>query len=313
MPSTYPEMWEARFERNVNDGANAPWLDGIPELDTQVIEMGSGTASEKNIIHIPTSDFEPTVLVDNTAYPLSVEQYDDDEVIVKLHKFQSLPTELTDDQVLGASYAKIDAATNAHKEAILAKKFARAAHAMAPNANTAATPVILTTGKGVNAETAATGDRLKMTYEDLVAFKAACDSATPKMPAQGRRLVLCDDHWNDLLLDRKNFGDQLVNYKEGSPAPRILGFDLHRYADNPHYNGTTELAFGATPTATQSQGSFAFVVSNVAKKTGFTKQYFKDAKTDTRNQSNELNYRHYFVACPKRLQKIAAIASGRKA
>lgn len=312
MPSTYPEMWEKRFERNVKDGANAPWLDGIPELDTEVIEMGSGTATEKNIIHIPTSDFEPTVLVDNTAYPLAVEAYDDAEVTVRLHKFQSLPTELTDDQVLGASYAKIDAATNAHKEAILAKKYARAAHAMAPAANTAATPVILTTGKDLNAATAVATERLQMAYQDLVALKAACDGATPKMPTQGRRLVLCDDHWNDLLLDRKNFGDQLVNYKEGSPAPRILGFDIFRYSDNPSYNGTTKLAFGATPTSVQSQASFVFVVSNVAKKTGFTKQYFKDAKGDTRNQSNELNYRHYFVACPKRLQKIAAIASGRK-
>ena len=313
MPSTYPEMWEKRVETNLKDGANAPWLDGIPELDTAVVEMGSGTASEKNLIHIPTSDFEPTVLVDNSAYPLAIEQYTDADVTIALHKFQSLPTELSDDQILGASYPKIDAATNAHKDAILAKKYARAAHAMAPAANTAATPVILTTGIGLNAATAVAGDRLKMAYEDLVALKDACDHAVPKMPVQGRRLVLCDDHYNDLLLDRKNFGDQLVNYKEGSPAPRILGFDIFRYSDNPNYNGTTKLAFGAVPTSTQTQGSFAFVTSNVAKKTGFTKQYFKDAKTDTENQTNRLNYRHYFVACPKRVQKIASIASGRKA
>ncbi|MGV3705443.1 MAG: hypothetical protein ACO1NU_08695 [Arcticibacter sp.] len=311
MPSTYPEMWEKRVERNLNDATDAPWLDNIPELDTEVIEVGSGTATEKNIIHIPASDFEPTVLVDNTAYPLAVEQYDDNETIVRLHKFQSLPTELTDDQVLGASYDKIDAATTAHKEAILAKKYVRAAHAMAPAANTPATPVILTDGVGLNAATAASGARLQMSYENLVAFKVACDKA--KMPVRGRRLVLCDDHWNDLLLDRKNFGDQMVNYKEGSPAPRILGFDLFRYSENPHYNGTTKLAFGAVPTDTQSQASFAFVASNVAKKTGFTKQYFRDAKIDPENQSNKLNYRHYFVACPKRLKYIAAIASGRKA
>ncbi|MFC0182752.1 hypothetical protein ACFFJX_09330 [Pseudarcicella hirudinis] len=57
MPANYPEMWQARVERNINDAANAPWLDGIPELDTTVIEVGSGTATEANIIHISNTDF----------------------------------------------------------------------------------------------------------------------------------------------------------------------------------------------------------------------------------------------------------------
>ncbi|SUJ26519.1 Uncharacterised protein [Sphingobacterium spiritivorum] len=182
MPSSYPEMWDHRFEHNVNDASNCTWLDGIDELDTEVIEVGSGTSTEKNIIHIPVSDFEPTVLVDNSAYPLAIEAYDDDEVTIKLHKFQTLPTELTDDQILGGSYPQIDAATNAHKEAILATKFTRAAHAMAPAGNTVATPVILTTGTGQNADTAAVGDRLKFVYDDIIALKNACDNAKPKMP-----------------------------------------------------------------------------------------------------------------------------------
>lgn len=310
MPANYPEMWLNRVERNISDAVNAPWTDGIPEMDTAVVEMGSGTATEANVIHIPTTDFSVDVLVNNTTYPIAVQSYTDAEVIVSLDKFQSKATELSDDQVLGATYNRIDTATAMHTEAIVAKKYTKAAHAMSPSGNTAATPIIVVKGDA----TEAVGERLRCTYNDLVALKAACDSATPKVPAN-RRLVLCDDHWNDLLIDRKWFGDQLVNYREGSVAPRILGFDLYRYAECPHYNTATKakLAFGATATATQFQGSFVFSPENVAKKTGYTKQYFRLAAIDPEGQSNKLNYRHYFIMMPKRVQKIAALISAVKA
>jgi hypothetical protein len=57
MPASYPEMWQNRVEKNLNSATVAPFVDGIPELDTQVLELGSGTATEKNIINIPVSDF----------------------------------------------------------------------------------------------------------------------------------------------------------------------------------------------------------------------------------------------------------------
>jgi len=305
MPKNFPEMWVSRVETNLTTATNAPWLDGIAELDTEIIEVGSGTATEANLIHIPTSDFEPTVLINNSAYPLALEEYTDDEVIIKLDKYQSLPTTLSDDQVLGASYPRIDSATSAHTTAILKKKFAKAIYALAPSTNTTATPVVLTTGASTGT---GAGNALRLVYDDLVSLKDKMDKAG--VDVEGRRLVLSTSHWNDLLLDRKNFGDQLVNYKTGDLAPIIAGFQIFQYINNPSFNGTAKLAFGAIPTATQFQGSVAFWTSNVAKKTGVTKQYFHDAKTDPENQVNKLNYRHYFIACPKRLKYIGAIASG---
>ncbi|MFC0182751.1 hypothetical protein ACFFJX_09325 [Pseudarcicella hirudinis] len=249
--------------------------------------------------------------MNNTTYPLALQAYTDSETTISLDKFSSLPTTITDDQAMGASYNRIDSATNSHTEAILVKKFIKAAHAIAPAANTAATPVILVTGVG----TEASGERLKASYEALVNLKAACDSANPKMPAEGRRLILCDDHWNDLLLDRKNFGDQLVNYTEGKPAPRILGFEIFRYAQNPYFNSSTKtkLAFGASPSAGQYQASFVFVVKNIGKKTGKTKQYYTPSELDAKNQVNTLAYRHYFLAVNMRVQHCAAILSINKA
>lgn len=308
---TEPELWQSRVERNLKEGTDAPWLDGIPELESNVMVVGEGTETEKNIIHIPNSDFSPTVLINNTTYPLAVESYTNDETVVSLDKLQSLATSITDDQAMGASYAVIDDATGSHTEAITAKKYTKAAHAIAPSANTTATPIIVTTGIG----TETTGQRLKMTYDDLVALKAACDNAVPKISKIGRRLVLCDDHWNDLLLDRKNFADQMVNYVEGTPRPKIAGFEIYQYDQNPYYNSSakTKLAYGATPSAGQYEGSFVFVVRNIAKKTGKTKVYFSPASANPRTQQNEYNQRHYFLAVNKRVQHHAAIVSGTKA
>ena len=308
MPANFPEMWLNRVENNIVQNTEAPWLDGIPEIDTAVLEMGSGEAGELNVIHLPTSDFEPDVLINNTTYPLAVQAYADDSVVIQLDKFQTKPTSVSDDKIIGGSYSIIDNVTGKHTKAILKSKYMKAAHALAPAANTANTPIILTTGDG----TEATGERLRFTYKTLVALKKACDDA--KMPMMGRRLVLCSDHWNDFLLDRAYFADQMLNYSTGQVL-NVLGFEIFQYLGNPYYNATakTKLAFGATPTSVQYQGSFCFWTENVGKKTGFTKQYFQLASMDPVNQTNLLNYRHYYITLPKRNMYIAAIASATKA
>lgn len=316
MPANFPEVWVKRVETNLSRADKAPWTDGIAELDVDVTVFASGEQSEMNTIHIPTTDFEPNVLVDNTTYPIALVSYTDDEVLVNLHKFQTEATGISDDATIGASYNKIDAATNSHTKAILKKKYSRAAHAMAPASNTAETPVLKTTGRTGRYKASdgseiilKAGTRICLTYLDLVDFRAACVTAGMDFEGGDVRLVLCDDHYNDLLKDRDNFGDQLKNIGTGQVAPVILGFKIYTYAACPYYNGATKLAYGATPSAGQYQASFAFDETNVAKKTGKTRQYFTAAGTDTRTQSNSLNYRHYYIFMPKRVKYIAAITS----
>lgn len=287
MPKNFPEIWEGRVRQTLENGAVADFLDGVSELDGDVTQMG-----EENIIHIPTSEFNPEVLINNKTYPIAIENYTDDEVIVKLDKYQTKATKVTDDQVMGASYNKIDAVTKTHTNAINARKYKKAIHALAPDDNTAKTPVLQIKGT-------------ECTYEDLVALKDKCDEL--EWPEEGRRLVLCNKHWNALLKDRKNFGDQLINYKKGEVAPIIAGFEIKKYIASPHYAGTKKKAFGEAPASGDNPASVCFVVDNIRKKTGLTKQYFSEAKSDTVNQANLLNYRHYFIAVPVEKKFIAAL------
>lgn len=287
MPKNFPEIWEGRVRQTLENGAVADFLDGVSELDGDVTQMG-----EENIIHIPTSEFNPEVLINNKTYPIAIENYTDDEVIVKLDKYQTKATKVTDDQVMGASYNKIDAVTKAHTNAINARKYKKAIHALAPDDNTAKTPVLQIKGT-------------ECTYEDLVALKDKCDEL--EWPEEGRRLVLCNKHWNALLKDRKNFGDQLINYRKGEVAPIIAGFEIKKYIASPHYAGTKKKVFGEAPASGDKPASVCFVVDNIRKKTGLTKQYFSEAKSDTVNQANLLNYRHYFIAVPVEKKFIAAL------
>jgi hypothetical protein len=295
MPQNFPEAWLNRVIVNINNSAAiAPWLEGIPELDAPVIEAGSGSAGEINEIHIPTSTFEPDVLINNSTYPIEVQAYDDDNITVRLDKYQTKVTTLTDDQIIGAAYSRIDNATRSHTKAI---------HAMAPASNTTNTPVLLTTG------TANSSGRKIFTYDDLVALKDAMDKSGA--PMEGRRFVPSYEHYNDLLLDRKNFGDQLVNYKAGQLAPTIAGFQIYpAYLLNPYYTGTTKKPFASAPSAGDKMASVCFVETNVAKKSGMTKQYFTEAKNNPRTQANEINYRHYFITMPMLNKHIGTMISG---
>lgn len=303
MPALYPELWRTRVAKLLSFTDSAPWLDGIEEIDTEVIEMGSGSASEQNLIHIPLENFDVEVLLNNSSYPLAEQAFTDDEAVVKLDKWETKVTTLSDDQVMGASYKRIDNITRPHTRALLENKFTKAIHALAPAADSTDTPVIKTTG-------ALNNGRRQFTYEDLVALKRACDAA--KMSKVDRRLVLSSDHWNDLLLDRDRFANQLNNIAEGEVAPKIAGFKIYQYDANPYFHddtGTlTRTAYGAVVTpGTDFQASVVFDGGNVAKKNGLTKQYYSPASATPKNPVNELNYRHYFMTLPIRQKFMAAI------
>lgn len=288
MPKNFPEIWEGRVRQTLENGAVAPFLDGVTELDGDVTQMG-----EENVIHIPATHFSPEVLINNKTYPLALQEYDDETISIKLDKYQTKPTSVTDDQVIGANYDKIDAVTKAQTSSITARKYKKAIHAIAPDQQSETTPVLSLVGA-------------KCTYNDLVALKRKCDALG--WPEEGRRLVLCSDHFNDLLEDREKFGDQLVNYQQGKVSPIIAGFEIKTYIAMPKYKANGEKrTFGEVEEPTDKTASVAFVVSNIVKKTGLTKQYFSEAKSDPQNQKSLLSYRHYFIAVPVEKKFVAAL------
>jgi len=300
MPANFPEVWENRVRHLIQEDNSAPWLDGIPELNTQVLEMGSGDASEVNVIHVPTTDFEVECLINNTTYPLAVVSYTDDTAIIQLDKYQPKVVSIPDDQVLGAAYGIIDAATLKSRQSIIDAKYAKAAHSLAPAADGADTFVIEATGATV-------GIRKKLLWVDLVTARRRRGKRAKN---SGWRCVLCPDHVNDLLEDATNKNsEKLADYLSGKVSGMLAGFEMFEFADNPWYDGDNEKKpFGeVVDEETDRQCSFIFHIENIGKKTGMTKQYFAAAATSPTTQANQLGYRHYFIAYPFRVKYAGAI------
>ncbi|MFK7060944.1 hypothetical protein V3Q90_12550, partial [Flavobacterium oreochromis] len=98
MPANFPEVWVDRVRENLDNSDQAPWLEGVPELDADVSQFGENTATESNVIHIATTDFDVDILINNTTYPIPVQQYEDGTLSFSLDKYQTKVITVSDDQ-----------------------------------------------------------------------------------------------------------------------------------------------------------------------------------------------------------------------
>ena len=292
------EIWTGELVKYLRRGLEATWLDGIPDASSIV---------DHDVIHLVDVGVDPEVLVNNTTYPIPLQALEDKDIAIQLDKFQTKVTPVTDDELYAISYDKISRVKEAHGNAINDAKFAKAAHALCAKQNAAKTPVLKTSGE----KDAATG-RKKMTKEDLIAMKRQMDAL--KVPAQGRRLVLCSDHVNDLLELEQTFREQYnINRADGTVG-RMYGFDIYEFANNPVYTTAgVKKDLGVAAGAGEFQCSFAFYVPRVFKATGSTKMYYSPAETDPEYQRNKVNFRHRFICMPKKADAGVVMVSGHEA
>ena len=294
----YKEIWTGELVKALRGLLEGTWLDGIPDSSSLV---------NNDIIHLVEVGVDPEVLINNTTYPIPLQALDDKDIAIELDKFQTKVTPITDDELYAISYDKMSRVKESHSNAINDAKFAKAAHALCAAKNTATTPVLVTTGE----RDADTG-RLRLTPADLVRMKAAMDKL--KVPADRRRLVLCPDHVNDLLLADQKFKEQYnINQTEGKIG-RLYGFDIYEFGNSPLYDTSgNKKAVGATASAGEFQCSFAFYTQRVFKATGSTKMYYSPAETDPEYQRNKINFRHYFICMFKKADAGVVMRSGYQA
>ena len=294
----FTEVWTGELVKSLRGGLEGSWLDGVPDQSTIV---------NNDVIHLVEVGVDPDVLINNTTYPIPLQALDDKDIAVKLDKFQTKVTPITDDELYAASYDKMARVKESHGNSINDSKFTKAAHALCAQENTAKTPVLKTTGER-DAETG----RLRLTMADLVALKAAMDKL--HVPAENRRLVLCSDHVNDLLLVSQTFREQYNIDRATGKVGKIYGFDVYEYANTPLYTQAGKKKnLGVAAGAGEFNCSFAFYTPRVFKATGSTKMYYSEAATDPEYQRNKINFRHYFLCMPKLADAGVVMMSGYKA
>lgn len=292
------EVWTGELIKRLRSLMDGSWLIGVPDQSSVV---------SNDVIHMVDVGADPTVLINNTTYPIDVQELEDGDKTFSLDKFQTKVVPVTDDELYARSYDMMARVKESCSNALNESKYAKAAHALCPNQDTATTPLLKTSGS-VDAAT----KRVKMRIDDVVAMKRAMDKLG--VPAGDRRLVLCPDHVNDLLESEQSFREQYnINRSDGTVG-RLYGFDIYESNSNPTYTTAGKKnAVGKTPGVGEFQASFAFYVPRVFKATGTTKMYYSPAENDPQQQRNLISYRHYFICMPKKEDAGVAIMSAYQA
>lgn len=291
LEGVYTEVWTGELVKQLRGGMSASWLDGVSDYSAAV---------NNEVVHLVDVGGDPDVLINNTTYPIAAQELEDGDIALGLDKFQTKKTAVSDDQLFAISYDKMGSVIERHGDAITIAKFKKAAHALAPNSNTAKTPVVPTSGEDDNG-------RKKCTRKDIIALKRKLDAL--QIPTAGRRLVLCSDHVNDLLEDDQKFRDQYYNYTTGKIA-NMYGFEVYEFENCPYFTKEgTKVPFKNLPSGTDHQASFCFYIKRVFRAQGSTKMYYRDAQTNPDYQQNEVNFRHYYIVLPKKMEAIGAIYS----
>ena len=294
----FTEVWTGELVKSLRGGLEGSWLDGVPDQSTIV---------NNDVIHLVEVGVDPDVLINNTTYPIPSQALEDKDIAVKLDKFQTKVTPITDDELYAASYDKMARVKESHANALNDSKFTKAAHALCAQQDSAKTPILKTTG-----ERDATTGRLRLTMTDVVALKAAMDKLG--VPAENRRLVLCPDHANDLLLVSQTFREQYNIDRATGKVGKLYGFDVYEYANTPLYTQAGKKKnLGVAAGDGEFNCSFAFYTPRVFKATGSTKMYYSEAATDPEYQRNKINFRHYFLCMPKKGDAGVVMMSGYKA
>ena len=292
------EVWTGELIKALRAYLDASWLVGVPDQSSIV---------NNDVIHMVDVGADPQVLINNTTYPIDIQELEDGDKTFSLDKFQTKVVPVTDDELYALSYDKMARVKESCANALNDSKYTKAAHALCPTQNTDTTPVLVTSG-----EVDPTTKRIKLCLQDLVNLKRKLDNLG--VPSTQRRLVLCPDHVNDLLETEQAFREMYnINRNDGTVG-KLYGFEIYESSYNPTYSTAGKKnAVGATPKAGEFQCSFAFYVPRVFKATGSTKMYYSGSEQNPQYQRALISYRHYFICLPKKEDAGGVIYSGYKA
>lgn len=296
----YREVWTGEIIKYVTAALKATFLEGIKDYSKYVSNVGD----EAQAIHLASMNVLPEVLINNTTYPIPIVDLAIQDIIIQLDKFNTTGTPITDDEIYASSVKKMENVKDLHGKALAITIIKKALHALSPSGNTAKMPVIITTGANDG-----TG-RLRMTMKDLLTLKTKADDL--EIEESSRRLVLANEHVNDLILEDSKLEAFFYNRSSGQIQKELLSFDIHTHVSSPYYNPTTKakLAYGAVPSATDRKASTFFSLDRAAKATGWTKMYLSKAEDDPQNQRSLVNYRQNAIVLPTAEEHRGAIVSG---
>ena len=255
--------------------------------------------SENDAINLAAAGIDPTVLINNTTYPIAVTQRVDTPIRIELDKFETENTLVRRPEAIEYAYDQLESVLMGHRNILRAKTAEKAAHAYAPAEDTPETPVIQTSGE-------IHGSRKMLTFDDILNLKERFDNVN--IPIENRYLVLHPSHITDLIrLDVKAFKD-ITDIVNGQPK-RFAGFGILQFSAMPLYDLTTmeKQPFDTVAGENDAFCSFAFYGDEVMKADGEVYMYIRE--DDPEQRGTIVGFDKRFIALPIRNKGVGSIVS----
>ncbi len=249
---------------------------------------------ENDKINLAEAGVSPDVLINNTTYPVPVEERNDTPISIELDYYDTKNTVIRNAGKVELAYDKLQSVTYGHKQALQSKFAQKAIHAYAPAADGTFTPVIGTSGA-----TNGAGVK-KISFEDILKlFKRFNEVDLPG----DRVLVLHPEHESELM------AEDLKLYKEVMNTQNLFGFKVFRFSKMPVFDKTTgaKKAFGAAAGANDTIASVAYLETEVMRALGTMDMFFKEKDPEARGDI--IGFQMRGIALPIRGKGIAAIYS----
>lgn len=275
-------------------------MEGFYANDSFLVESRDFSAFVENSnLNLAEAGVNPDVLLNNTTYPIPINDRADLPISIPLHTFDTENQRVRHARKVELVYAKLQSIVFGHKQALRMTFMQMAAHSIAPAADTALTPVLKTTGAvKANGLTA-------LTFDDIITLSEKFDEA--EIPSEGRCLILSAEHMGDLKKeDIKAYKDMM---KEG-----VLGeFKVYKLASKrlPMYNtfDDSKLAYGGVATATHVTASIAWQKNEVCRASSDFDMFQKEAKNNPEERADVIGFAMRGIFMPIRDKGVAAIFS----
>ncbi len=249
---------------------------------------------EYNKINLAEAGASPSVLIDNTSYPIAVTSRTDTPLELALKTLDTTSTVVKNLEAMELAYDKMASVIYGHKKELFKKAAQLAAWNWAPSSNATNTPVFATTG-------AVADGYGKLTFADILTMRKKFDLLD--FPDDGRILVLNPIHEGNLI------AEDLQLYKAVMNNNNLFGFKVYRTSVTPVYNETTgaKAAWGAEAIDTDTISSIAFHKDEVMKAIGTVEMFA--AFKDPAYKGDIMNFQMRFCALSLRSKAIGAIYS----
>lgn len=243
---------------------------------------------DNDAINLAEAGADPTVLINNSTYPIPVNDRSDNALRIVLDTYDTENTRLRNAELVELSYDKRTSVVSGHKKALLSKIATVAAHAYAPSTNGTYTPVL-----NKSAETS-------FKFEDIIDLQLAFNNLDAP---EDRTIVLSPKHMAALAKQ------DLALYKAilTKPGEMLFGFKTFAFSKNPYYVKATgaKLAYGAAVTSDHAVASIAFVDSEVMVAMGTADMFFTEKSPTER--ADIIGFQQRAIALPVRNKFNGAI------